>query len=189
MKIQFKSLKLISIALMSIALTSGCKKDDASPQNPPDGNESELITTVKISFVDSAGIEPIKQFVFSDLDGDGGNPPSVFDTIRISSQRTYNVSILLLDESKSPADTISNEVLAEGDDHMFFFFHAGANIASSYEDLDVNGIGIGLQSKWVTGSLSSGTSRIVLKHQPGIKDGTFAPGETDVDIQFQSRVE
>ncbi|MFM8917548.1 MAG: hypothetical protein ACKOGP_07380, partial [Bacteroidota bacterium] len=60
---------------------------------------------------------------------------------------------------------------------------------SSYEDLDVNGIGIGLQSKWVTGNLSSGTSRIVLKHQPGIKDGTFAPGETDVDIQFQSRVE
>lgn len=189
MKTHLKASKILSIALVSMVLNHGCKKDDSSPQNPSDGNDSELITTVKLSFVDSSGIEPVRQFVFSDIDGDGGNPPSVFDTIRISSQRTYNVSILLLDESKSPADTISNEVLAEGDDHMFFFFHAGASITSSYEDLDGNGIGIGLQSKWITGSLSSGTSRIVLKHQPGVKDGSFGPGETDVDIQFQSRVE
>lgn len=181
--------KKISLALISLLLVSSCKKDDSSPQNPPDGNDSELITTVKLSFVDSAGVEPVRQFVFSDIDGDGGNPPSVFDTIQISSQKTYNVSILLLDESKSPVDTISNEVLAEGDDHMFFFFHAGANIVTSYQDLDGNGIGIGLQSKWVTGGLSSGTSRIVLKHQPGVKDGSFAPGESDVDLQFQSRLE
>lgn len=189
MKTHSKNSKIILLALVSLALVPGCKKDDSTPQNPPDGNDAELITTVKLSFVDSAGIEPIRQFVFSDIDGDGGNPPSLFDTIRVSPQRTYNVSILLLDESKTPADTISNEVLAEGDDHMFFFFHSGVNIASSYEDLDVNGIGIGLQSKWVTGTTSSGTSRIVLKHQPGIKDGSFAPGETDVDIQFQSILE
>ena len=189
MKTRFKHSTIILFASVSMALNYGCKKDDSSPQNPPDGNDSELITTVKLSFVDSAGLEPIRQFVFSDIDGDGGNPPGIFDTIRISPQKTYNVSILLLDESKTPADTISNEVLVEGDDHMFFFFHAGSIITTSYDDIDGNGLGIGLQSKWATGNVSSGTSRIVLKHQPGIKDGSFAPGETDVDIQFQSRVE
>jgi hypothetical protein len=189
MKTLLKDTIIILLALASMALTYGCKKDDSTPQNPPDGNDSELITTVKLSFVDSAGLEPVRQFVFSDLDGDGGNPPGNFDTIRISAQKTYNVTVLLLDESKTPTDTISNEVLAEADDHMFFFFHAGSIITSSYDDFDGNGLGIGLQSKWFTGNISSGTSRIVLKHQPGIKDGSFTPGETDVDIQFQSRVE
>ena len=65
MKTRLKDSIIISLALASMALTSGCKKDDSTPQNPPDGNDAELITTVKLSFVDSSGIEPIRQFVFS----------------------------------------------------------------------------------------------------------------------------
>ncbi|MFM7858821.1 MAG: hypothetical protein ACKO96_44580, partial [Flammeovirgaceae bacterium] len=86
-------------------------------------------------------------FEWRDLDGDGGNPAQI-DTIKIQQQKTFNVSILLLDESKSPIDTISNEVLEEGVDHMFFFTHAVVNISSSITDSDSNGLGIGLQSKW-----------------------------------------
>ena len=132
MNLYLETSRKISLVLISLLFVYSCKKDDSSPQNPPDGNDSELITTVKLSFVDSAGVVPVRQFVFSDIDGDGGNPPTVFDTIQISPQRTYNVSVLLLDETKSPVDTISNEVLAEGNNHMFYFFHAGVNIASSY---------------------------------------------------------
>ncbi|MFM7078918.1 MAG: hypothetical protein ACKOYC_03905 [Bacteroidota bacterium] len=172
------------------ALTfSSCKKDDTDPNNPGDPNESELITTIKMTFQDTSGTSPDRQFVFKDADGDGGNPPSVFDTIRIDSQKVYDVTVLLLDESKVPADTISNEVLAEAEDHMFFFFQSGVNINTTYLDADANGIGLGLVSRWISGASSTGISRVVLKHQPGIKDGTFGPGETDIDISFPSIVQ
>jgi hypothetical protein len=180
---------IISFVLITSLSIIGCKKDDAVPSNPADPNESELITTVKLIFADSAGIEPNRIFSFSDPDGDGGNAPTVFDTIQLNSFKTYNVSILLLDESKSPADTISNEVLAEADDHMFFFFHNGSLITTTYVDVDSNGLGIGLQTKWVTSNASNGTSKVVLKHQPGTKDGTFNPGEVDVEIPFISIVQ
>lgn len=184
-----KNLIAILPVLFIVLSFIGCKKDDAVPSNPTDPNESELITTVKLIFVDSAGVEPNRTFSFSDPDGDGGNAPTVFDTIQLNGSKTYDVSVLLLDESKSPADTISNEVLAEAEDHMFFYFHNGSLITTSYADIDANGFGVGLQTKWVSGNASVGTSRVVLKHQPGIKDGTFSPGETDIDITFPSVVQ
>lgn len=177
---------LLTLGLLSL---SSCKKDDTDPTNPGDPNESELITTIKLTFRDTSGTTPDRQFIFKDADGDGGNPPSVFDTIRIDSQKVYDVSVLLLDESKTPSDTISNEVLAEAEDHMFFFLHSGVNISTTYLDADANGIGLGLESRWVSGATSTGISRVVLKHQPGIKDGTFGPGETDIDVGFPSIVQ
>jgi hypothetical protein len=147
-----------------------------------------LITTVKLVFVDSAGVLPEQTFEWRDLDGEGGNSAQI-DTIKLQAQKTFNVSILLLDESKSPIDTISNEVFEEGVDHMFFFSHSTVNISTNILDFDANGLGIGLQSKWVTASTSVGTSNIILKHQPGVKDGTQTPGETDIDVLFPSRVQ
>ena len=59
------------------------------PATPPDPNEEELITSVLIALRDSSGIEPNKSFMYRDLDGDGGAAPSVFDTIRLLSNKTY----------------------------------------------------------------------------------------------------
>lgn len=180
---------ILLVASFCFMFLTSCKKDDTDPKNPGDPNDSELITTIQLVFKDTSGATNDRVFVFSDPDGDGGNPPTVFDTIRIDSQKVYDVTILLLDESKTPVDTVSNEVLAEADEHLFFFFHSGVNINSTYLDNDGNGLGLGLKSRWVSGAASSGNSRIVLKHQPGVKDGTFAPGETDIDISFSSVVQ
>ncbi|MDB5271760.1 MAG: hypothetical protein JWO58_127 [Chitinophagaceae bacterium] len=43
---------------------------------------------------------------------------------------------------------------------------------------------VGLQSQFVTGATSSGWLRLVLRHQPNVKNGTYAPGSTDLDIGF-----
>ncbi len=188
--VNIKIIKSTICILTPFILTiCSCKKDDTDPKNPGDPNESELITTIQLTFKDTSGMIPDRVFVFSDPDGDGGNAPTRSDTIRIDSQKTYDVSILLLDESKVPADTISNEVLAEAEDHMFFFLQSGVNINTSYLDIDANGLGLGLESRWVCGAPSIGVSRIVLKHQPGEKDGTFAPGETDVDVSFRAELQ
>jgi len=186
-----KNIHLLLITFLTVVtIQTGCKKDDDDPKNPlPDPNDPELITTVELLFQDSAGISPDFVAKFKDPDGDGGNTPVQFDTINLQVNKTYFVSILLLDESGTPVDTISNEVLEEAVDHMFFFNHTGTDIVTTYEDSDSNGLPVGLQTKWKTGAVSSGVSRVTLKHQPGIKNGTITPGETDVEVDFVSRIQ
>ena len=187
-----KNKNIILLATATLIVTNiftGCKKDDDDPTNPGTPNESELITTAVLTFTDSAGVAPDVTAIFRDTDGDGGAAPTQFDTIRLKNNTTYFMDVLLLDESGSPTDTISNEVEEEAVDHMFFYTQSGVNIITTYLDSDSNGLPLGLLTRWVTGNVSSGTSTITLKHQPGVKDGTQAPGETDIEVVFESRVE
>jgi len=43
---------------------------------------------------------------------------------------------------------------------------------------------VGLETKFITGSKSTGWLRVVLRHQPSLKDGSFDPGDTDMDVGF-----
>lgn len=187
-----KTIKFITSVFVTIVLYSSCKKDKApDPQTPPPVNQGEVITTLKLIFTDSANTSSISAFVFKDADGEGGNGPSIFDTIKIQSNKTYFVSVLLLDETKNPVDTTSNEVLEEANDHLLFFHHNNVNVNTSYIDQDSNNppLPIGLSTKWKTGNISSGTSQVILKHQPGTKNGSEIPGETDIDVIFPSKVQ
>jgi len=169
--------------LIATVLVS-CKKDDDLVDVPaPDQNEVELITTFKIIFTDPANVAPTVEAIFRDEDGDGGNAPSQFDDIVLAENTTYNAEIILLNESESPADTISNEVLEEDGEHLFCFTPAGTNVIITRTDTDGT-FEVGLQSQWVTGAASQGTTEISLKHQPGVKDGSCAPGETDIELNF-----
>ena len=186
------TIKKISLILTLSVIIFSCKKDkDPAPENPPPVNQGEVITTVKLLFTDSANTSSTNIFTFKDADGEGGNGPTVFDTIKITANKTYFVSLLLLDETKNPVDTISNEVLEEANEHMFFFHHSAVNITTSYLDFDTNNppLPIGLSTKWKTGSASNGSSQIILKHQPGVKNGTEIPGETDIDVTFTTKIQ
>ncbi|MEZ4804448.1 MAG: hypothetical protein R2852_02895 [Bacteroidia bacterium] len=176
---------LLLICITSIAITA-CKTEEPKPDQAPE-NENELITTVQLEFEDS--VTQLKSYaVFKDLDGDGGNNPSHFDTIYLDSQRTYFTRILLLDESKTPADTISNEVLEEANDHLFVFKADGLNLNVQILDKDQNNLPLGLYSRWKTGSSGMGKVNVTLKHQPGLKDGTAAPGESDISLDFETQI-
>ncbi len=182
------ALWLLSPIALAIAI-SGCKKDEDLVQVPaPDQNEAEVITTFTITLTDVGGVQPTVSATFKDLDGDGGDPPTVFDTIVLAPSTTYSAEILLLNESETPADTISNEVLAEDDEHLFCFTPSGANVNITRTDTDGT-YEVGLQSQWVTGTASDGTTNIVLKHQPGVKDGTCSPGETDIELDFVTKIQ
>jgi hypothetical protein len=184
MNIKFSNNKTALFAMIiSMALYLGsCKDKNPKPDNPPE-NETELITTVILALRDST-TSGISYCIFRDADGPGGNPPSRFDTVKLSANHTYFTQISLLDESKTPTDTVSNEVREEADDHLFVFTPDGVNIGVSITDKDDHQLPVGLLSTWRTGAASSGKIHVVLRHQPGVKDGTAGPGETDVDVNF-----
>lgn len=175
--------------LLTIAVASGCKKDDdKAPEPSPITNEEEVITTLKLSFVDPEGVEPGVTAVFRDPDGEGGSGPDLFDTIRLAPNTTYNVSLVLLNETTTPHTDISAEVKDEGDEHLLCFTPSGVDLAILRTDSDGT-YEIGLESEWATGSAGNGSVQVVLKHQPGSKNGSCEPGETDVDVTFRTEIE
>jgi hypothetical protein len=60
------------------------------------------------------------------------------------------------------------------------------NLTVSRTDLDTNNppLQIGLTDQFVTGAASSGILRVVLRHQPNAKNGTYDPGSTDLDVTY-----
>ena len=176
---------------LAATLMVGCKKDKDSPKpnNPtPPANEEELITTVKITFVDTAGVEPTVTVFFRDPDGDGGNAPTQFDTIRLAANSVYNATLEVFDESKNPVENITTEIVQEADEHIFCYTPTNVNLSIIRTDSDGT-YEIGLASQWTTGNASVGTTQVVLKHQPGVKDGTCGPGDTDVELNFVTEIQ
>lgn len=189
-KMQLRTLAIAGLATISLA--TSCNKDkDPVPVPPPVVNEPETITTIKLMFTDSSGATSPVTATFNDPDGDGGNPPTQKDTIRLLANKTYYTRIVLLDVTKSPVDTISNAVEEEANDHMFFFHTTGGNLTISYDDLDTNNppLHLGLKTLWRTAAAGNGSVRVILKHQAGVKNGTETPGETDVDVTFPMKIQ
>ncbi len=206
-KTGFKTIALAAIIGMSFTACKKDKKDEPTPDAPtPPANETELITTMKVILHDTT-THTNTTYVFSDLDGAGGNPATFGNSgadsvINITANHVYEATILLLDETKNPIDTISNEVEEEGADHMFFFnsiaptgtpyntYLSGSMTNIKYLDLDANNRGIGLSTLWTAPSMMMAKSplTIELKHQPGVKDGSYAPGETDIQVGFKLKV-
>lgn len=182
-KLTFNAIIICSLALL---IFSCKKKNDPIPKAPQNPNEAELITTLKIIFTEQISGN-VSAFSFRDIDGPGGNAPTK-DIIQLDASKTYSGRIILLDETKSPVDSISNEVEEEKDDHQFFFTVTSANLTSSYTDYDTHGVPLGLYPNFVTGSASTGKLKVVLKHQPDIKpnsgNGNASIGETDIEVEF-----
>ena len=60
------------------------------------------------------------------------------------------------------------------------------NLSVTRTDLDSNNppLQIGLSDNFVTGAASNGILRVVLRHQPNAKNGTYDPGSTDLDVTY-----
>jgi len=183
-------LKTLALALLTTStLITGCKKDDdqAAPAPPP--NEEEVITTLRLTFTSTGGGETTV-FNFVDADGEGGNAP-VITADTLSSDTLYSVAIEVLNESENPVEDITAEIVAEDEEHQFFFQVSGVNATISYADADGNLRPIGLLSNWAMGDPGAGTVLVTLRHEPdkgapGVSAGdiTNAGGETDIEVTF-----
>lgn len=187
------STKYTALLLGGIVAFASCKKDKDDPV-PPTVNEEELITTLVLHFHSAGGSEH-KHFRFSDLDGDGGNAP-VITADTLSQDSIYHVGIMVLNESATPVEDITAEILAEGTVHQFFFHANGGDATVAYDDLDANGSPIGLNTTWTIGAPGNGTITVTLRHGPdkngaGVSGGdiTNAGGETDIEVTFPLFIE
>ncbi len=183
-KVNMKTNKILMLSLAIGLSLSACKKDDDDVTQPSKTNSEEVITTMQLIFTDSENPAQVKTFVYRDVDGLGGNEPSI-DTIKLGVDKTYSVQIVLLDETKNPVDTVSKEVKKESDEHLFVFEPANSEISVTINDFDVNTppLPLGLLSTWSTGTSMLNTSiKISLKHQPGIKNGDPTRGESDIEV-------
>ena len=199
---------LAAIAAATLSAGFSCRKK----QPPPPPEEPELITTVRLVFTDSV-TGASKQYSFVDPDGDGGATPfygpdratQTDSVIVLKAQTVYLAQLVLLDETKTPAVDISEEVRRLGAEHMVFYNHgantvvsgsqpytvklAGSGVEIRYADLDGSSppLPVGLQTRWRTGDTSSVRQSIAvtLRHQPDGKNGTYDPGETDVSVSFR----
>ncbi len=179
MKTKKRTIKAFVAVIAGGILFQSCKKEP----NPSEANE--LITSLKVIMTDSANTNNKLVFSFIDLDGDKPNLPTQFDSIVLAPNSTYYATLQLLDESKNPVDTVSNEIIEKANDHLFVYKPNPASlVAVQISDKDSKNLPIGLLSTWRTSGIGKGTTTIVLRHQPDVKNGTEAPGDSDIEVVF-----
>ncbi|MBX3163603.1 MAG: hypothetical protein KF900_03925 [Bacteroidetes bacterium] len=125
-------MKHIALATLLAFTFSNCdknkKKIEPEQPAPPVQNEQEVITTLRIYLWDSITNAEISgsPFSFKDPDGEGGQAGAFLNNgadsvINLSANTTYKTRIVILDETKNPVDSISNEVEEESYEHMIFY--------------------------------------------------------------------
>ena len=213
---------------------AGCNKKASSVTPSLPGNE--FLTTVQFYLVNANNPTDIHMGSWSQMSPythtyqvDSAYFNNAF--LNLKANTTYNARVIILDSTKTPVDSVSDEILQRENYHLFFFqpspilasnyivSNTTTNIPQSYwntndntdttagglsinefevppstasplnltvnrTDMDDNTppMQIGLQDQVVTGAASTGTLRIVLRHQPNAKNGTYPPGSTDLDF-------
>ena len=173
------------LTLSSLLLVNGCKK----ATDPQLADENELITTVTLRFSEQ-GTTNTQTFTFQDKDGNGGAAPTRFDSVTLTANRSYSLTVEVLDESKTPVQNITNGIRDEKDEHLFVFIASPATLLTyTYGDVDSRNFPVGLTGSIRTGVPGTGKLNVRLRHQPpingmAVKNGTVSPGSDDVNLDF-----
>lgn len=186
---------LMVIVLTVVSITSCTKKNDDIITNPTP-QEQELITTIRLVVTNSSGFN--KSFNYKITNGFGSTTPGTkfIEDIVLDASTTYNVSIMVLDESKTPAEDITKEVKEENKDHLFVLEsspNSGAgSISISNGSKDDDGAPLNQTIDFTTGMAGNGSLTVTLKHEPTNKNATTAGaagGETDAQAIFPVKLQ
>ena len=179
-----KTIKLLAFLFVSSIVMTSCSDDDHDHDH-----EEELITTVTYTLTSGNDVVTLK---FQDLDGEGGSDGTFDISGPLTANTTYTGTLVLLNETESPAEDITEEVKTEGDEHEFFFSSSISGVSITKTDADANGNPIGVTSSLTTGSVGTGTLTVILKHEPTKPNmGTVsdAGGSTDLEVSYSITVQ
>lgn len=182
------TLKNLFFLSFTVLFLFACKKDDVI-----EDNENELITTVELSFTKQGSNTPVV-YTWKDTDGPGGSNP-VIEPIMLEAASAYTLSIRFLDESKNPAENITEEVNAESAVHRIYIIgDASSGLAITDLNNDRNGLPLGLSAIVTTTNPATGSLRIVLRHYgEGGKEAadpvTSPKASSDADVSFPLTVQ
>ena len=191
--------------LLSMSVMVSCSDDDTAPNDDDDDEEEEVISEVVLTFTPESGGDAITATWF-DADGEGSGAPTI-DEIDLIEGEEYTLTITLANTLGAEDEDITAEIEAEDAEHQFFFSFTNnifadpegngnvdnASDAVNYDDMDENGLPVGLTTSWTAGAHteSAGEFNVVLKHQPDLKTATSDAtiGGTDLDITFPLNIE
>lgn len=187
-------MKSLNWIYLSMFIGTALLMASCDPETPEPPNEEEVITTLRYTLIPNGGGDTVV-LSFQDLDGDGGNTP-VLTSDTLAANTTYAGTLEILNETTTPADDITSEILEEDVDHQFFFETTVGDMTVAYNDQDENGAPVGLSTNLTTVSAGHGTLTITLRHEPnksamGVANGEIANagGETDIEVTFDTHVQ
>jgi hypothetical protein len=178
MKNHLKTLLVLSL----VSFAAACEDD-----HDDHDHDQELITKVVLTLTPQGGGTAVTA-TWSDADGAGGNAP-VISGMQLVKGVTYNGTVSVLDESKSPVFDVTEEVLEEAEEHQFFYtFTPSGNVTVSILDQDANNRPLGVQFRFAVSASApnSLTLNVKLSHfdNPADKNGTTPSDENDVNVDF-----
>jgi len=172
------------LALVSMLFFQSCGKNEDLVFE----GEQELITDVILTLTPVAGGTPAV-LLFNDPDGEIGSVAPEITVGILQSGTTYIGEIVLLNNAGESTEDITAEVKAEGEEHLFCYTTDG-DITIDITDKDASGLNLGILTLWSVGSTIGNTEvQVVLKHQPGVKNGSCDVGDTDIEIVFPIAIE
>jgi len=175
---------VVSMGFLYLLLPLSCKK----PSNANDENEHEAINKLTLTF--SRPGEPSLVFIAEDPDGDGGQPPSRIDTLRLAVAQGYSTEIRFINIVNGVERDITPTIIAQGRSHEVFYITTGVQVGIVKTDRDLSGFPIGVNSTWQTGPAAVGTVLIKLMHKTGIKGPSDSPdlGHSDLQLPMPIRL-
>jgi len=124
----------------------------------------------------------------------------------------YAVQVLIFDKTQTPPTNVTAEILVRENYHLFYFQptpispanliisdtttnipgtltsatgpYLNLTVKRTDHDTNVPPLQVGLLDNFYTRDSSSGNLRVVLRHQPNAKNGTYAPGSSDLDVNY-----
>lgn len=183
----------ILAAAFCTILFAACNPDDVPTPEP---EAQELITTMRVIVSNSSGFN--KVFTYKVENGfTSSQIGSVeIDDIVLSAQTDYNVEVMVLNESISPAEDVTEEVKEESNEHLFFYeskpSQGAGSIVFSNGSKDASGQPLNQTITFTTGETGTGQLILALKHQPTNKDAQTlgeVGGETDAQAIYPVRIE
>jgi hypothetical protein len=169
-----KNIQKIALGLLaSTVIFAACKKDSIVANPKP--VEQELITTVRL-VVKNETLGFSKTFNYKVDNGFNSSDPGgrVIDNVVLAANTTYKVEVFVLDESKTPAEDITNEVKEESHHHLFVFeskpTSGAGSIGFKNGSKDEDGHNFNQSIEFITGETGSGAITVTLKHEPTDKN-------------------
>ncbi|MVM29949.1 hypothetical protein GO755_07890 [Spirosoma sp. HMF4905] len=172
------------IWLAGVALLAGaCNKDE---QNVAPTDDNEAITTATLTLTNKA--TPTES-VTATIENLNTTPDFSNATLNLKANTAYTGVISLLDKTKTPVLDATTEIREKANEHLFVYTPTPSNLLTiTLTDIDTNPspgpYPIGLTTEMKTGAAGSGKLKVVLRHQPNAKNGTAAPGSSDLDTDF-----
>ncbi len=185
-----KKIILLLIASSVIVSIHSCKDHDDDHDHDDHDHENELITTIKLTFTNTISSS---KHTFAWRQPNGVGTAITVDTIKLPVDSSYNVSVSVLDESKNPAEDVTEEIRELDTEHQFFYTSTTDRLVISNRDNDAKGLPLGLTFTAQTSSSGNvlGSLRAVLKHytEAAPKSNDPQAGSTDADVTFPVRIE